>query len=222
MIKAALFDLDGTLVNTLFDLAASVNYVLNKHGHPTHEVEAFKRFVGNGNEVMMRRALPIEKQGDREYVLKLREEFYEYYKEHCADLSLPYDGIKELIATLKDEGIMMAVVTNKAQSMTDVLVPKLFTEGTFRVVVGQRDGVPTKPEPHMPFLAMTEMEVNPDECLFIGDSGVDMETAFNSGNISVGVLWGFRDREELLKSGARYIASNPNDIAELIRNINQC
>ena len=222
MIKAVLFDLDGTLVNTLGDLALSVNYVLTKHGYPTHTVEEYKKIVGNGNEVMMRRALPEEKRQDREYILNLRQEFYDYYKEHCADVSQVYDGIDGLLKKLKEQGILVAIVTNKAQVMTDILVPKLLDKNIFSAIIGQRDGVPTKPEPHMPFLAMCEMDVNPDECLFVGDSNADMETGLNCGNTPVGVLWGFRDKEELVSSGARYIVSSPEEILDIIREINQC
>lgn len=221
MIKAVLFDLDGTLVNTLGDLALSVNYVLSKHGHPTHEADKYKIFVGNGNEVMMRRALPENFRSDREYVLKLREEFYSYYKEHCADVSFVYDGINELLTALGEMDISIAIVTNKAQSMTDVLVPKLFDKNIFSAIIGQRDSVPTKPEPHMPFLAMSEMDVNPDECLFVGDSGSDMSTGLNCGNTPVGVLWGFREREELTKDGARYIVETPSQIVDIIKEINK-
>ncbi|MEE0945539.1 MAG: HAD family hydrolase [Acutalibacteraceae bacterium] len=222
MIKAVLFDLDGTLVNTLGDLSFSVNYVLKKHGYPVHEAEKFKKFIGNGNEAMVRRALPEEKRNHREYVLKLRDEFYEYYKKHCADKSCLYDGIEELVVALKKMDISIAIVTNKAQIMTDVLVPQLFGENVFSAIIGQRDGVPTKPEPHMPFLAMTEMDVNPDECLFVGDSSVDIETGLNCGNTPVGVLWGFRDEKELRDAGARYIVETPEKIIDIIREINEC
>lgn len=222
LIKAVLFDLDGTLVNTLGDLALSVNHILESHGHPTHKEDKYKLFAGNGNEVMMRRALPEEKRNDREYVLSLRSEFYDYYKEHCADVSYLYDGIKELLETLKENGILIAIVTNKAQVMTDVLVPKLMDKNIFSAIIGQRDGIPTKPEPHMPFLAMSEMDVNPDECLFVGDSNTDIQTGLNCGNTPVGVLWGFRDREELESSGARYIVSTPSEIFDIIKSINEC
>ena len=222
MIKAVLFDLDGTLVDTLGDLAISVNHVLEKHGHPTHEKEKFKILAGNGNEVMIRRALPEEYSKDRDYVLSLRQEFYDYYKNHCADVSQVYNGINELLKELKEKGILVSIVTNKAQVMTDVLVPKLMDKTIFSAIIGQRDNVPTKPEPHMPFLAMTEMDVNPDECLFVGDSNTDIETALNSGNIPVGVLWGFRSEEELRGAGARYIVKTPKEIVNIIKEINEC
>ena len=134
MIKAVLFDLDGTLVNTLGDLALSVNFVLKKHGHPMHDTESYKKFAGNGNETMVRRAMPENYRSDREYVLKLREEFYNYYKEHCTDISFVYDGITELLDSLRAMDISIAIVTNKAQSMTDVLVPKLMDKNIFSAI----------------------------------------------------------------------------------------
>lgn len=222
MIRAVLFDLDGTLVNTVKDLNTAVNVVLEKHGHSSVCEADFIKMIGKGNEYMMRSALPQEKKKDREYVLRLRGEFFDYYKNHCADKSCLYDGIKELLTALKKEDILLAIVTNKAQIMTDVLVPKLFSKDTFSAVIGQRDGVPTKPEPHMPFLAMSEMDVNPDECLFVGDSGVDMSTGKNCGNIPVGVTWGYREKDELINNGARFIVQKPEEILEIIRNINQC
>ncbi len=221
MIKAVLFDLDGTLVNTLDDIADSVNFILEKYGYPVHKAEKYKYFAGCGNETMIRRALPEKFREDREYVLKIREEFFEHYGAHCTDKSHVYDGIYELIDRLKNMGIMLAVVTNKSQKMADLILPVYFKKGTFSSVIGQRDGVPAKPEPHMPFLAMTDMEVNPDECLFVGDSYNDIEAGINSGNTPVGVLWGFRERQELQNAGARYIVENPGEIADIIEEINR-
>lgn len=220
MIKAVLFDLDGTLINTLDDIADSVNFILCKYGHPIHKNEEYKYFAGCGNEIMIKRALPEKYRQDREYVLKIRDEFFERYGEHCTDKSYVYEGIYELINSLKKMDIMVAVVTNKSQKMTDITLPKYFKTGTFSAVIGQRDGVPTKPEPHMPFLAMTEMEVNPDECIFVGDSYNDIEAGLNSGNTPVGVLWGFRDKKELSDAGARYIVENPMEIVKIIEEIN--
>ena len=222
MIRAVLFDLDGTLVNTLTDLNDAVNVILKKYSHPTVSEKDFVKMVGKGNEYMIRSALPEDKRSDCDYVIKLRGEFYDYYKNHCADKSCAYDGIEKLLDDLKKEDVMVAIVTNKAQDMTDSLVPKLFKENTFASVIGQRDGVPTKPELNMPFLAMSDMDVNPDECLFVGDSGVDMQTGTNCGNIPVGVLWGYRDKNELINNGARFLVENPAEILEIVRKINQC
>lgn len=222
MIRAVLFDLDGTLVDTLNDLHCAVNFVMKSHGHSEVAPADFPKMVGKGNEFMIKSALPEDKKNDREYVLNLLNEFFEYYKAHCADKSTVYSGIYELLEELKKEEVYAAIVTNKAQIMTDALVPQLFKEGTFSAVIGQRDDVPKKPEPHMPFLAMSEMDVNPDECLFVGDSGVDMETGKNCGNTTVGVLWGYRDRDELISRGARYIVESPMEILDIVRKINQC
>ncbi len=222
MIRAVLFDLDGTLVNTVGDLNTAVNYVLQKHGHTAVSQDNFIKMIGKGNEYMIRAALPENKKNDTDYVLSLRGEFFDYYKNHCADKSCLYDGIKELLTALKKEDILLAIVTNKAQIMTDELVPQLFGVDTFSAVIGQRDGVPTKPEPHMPFIAMSEMDVNPDECLFVGDSGVDIETGKYCGNTPVGVTWGYREKQELINKGARFIVDNPEEILDIIRNINQC
>ena len=222
MIRAVLFDLDGTLVDTVADLNAAVNFVLEKHSHSTVPLGDFYKMVGRGNEHMIKCALPEAKKNDKEYVSSLLGEFFAYYKEHCADKSYAYSGIIKLLEDLKKEEIMVAVVTNKAQIMTDELIPKIFKENTFSAIIGQRDGVPKKPELHMPFLAMSEMDVNPDECLFVGDSGVDMETGINCGNIPVGVTWGYRDKSELENKGARFIVERPEEILDIARKINQC
>lgn len=220
MIKAVLFDLDGTLVNTLFDLAVSVNFALNSEGFPSRPVENFKQYAGNGNAKMIERALP-DGEKDEERVQRLTKVFFEHYKKHCADNSTTYDGIMPLLDELKEMGLKVCIVSNKAQSMCDVLVPAVFSDKfVFDTVVGQRDDVPKKPQPHMAYIAMNEIEVNADECLFVGDSYTDMRTGGNAGNIPVGVLWGFRDEKELRESGARFIVKEPLEISALIKEIN--
>ncbi len=220
MIKAVLFDLDGTLVNTLSDIALSVNYVLKKEGFPIRPVENFKQYAGNGNAKMIERALPEEAR-NATTVLRLRDKFFEHYKIHCADTSEVYDGIMELLDKLREMGIKCCIVSNKAQSMCDELVPKVFGEKfTFDAVVGQRDDIPAKPQPHMAYVAMNEIDVNADECFFVGDSYTDMLTGGSAGNVSVGVLWGFRDEAELRDAGARFIVKTPNEILDLISEIN--
>lgn len=220
MIKAVLFDLDGTIIDTIVDLALSVNAVLLKNGYPTHTLEQYKYFAGNGNQTLIKRALPEDKRDD-ETVLRIRNEFYDYYEKHCADNAKAFDGILPLFEQLRQRGIMKAIVTNKNKRMTDAIVPLIFKDEHFDAIVGQTDTVPVKPEPDMAFMAMSRMDVNPDECLFVGDSGVDIYTGRNSGNTPVGVLWGFRSEEELRNAGARYIVSHPSQIIDIIDEINK-
>ncbi len=221
MIRAVLFDLDGTLVNTLGDLAAATNHALTLGGYPTHPTESFKQFAGNGNRKMMERALPENARTDK-IIDKTKDEFFKYYESHPADLSFPYDGIVELINALKANNIYVCVVTNKAERATRVVLPAVFGDFRFDSVVGGSDKLPLKPQPHMAYVAMNEIGVNADECLFVGDSYTDMLTANNGGNIAVGVLWGFRDRKELEESGAQYVIEAPDQILDIIDAINNC
>lgn len=222
VIRAVLFDLDGTLVNSLADLAFAVNTVLRRHGYPTHPQQAFRYFAGNGNAVMMRRALP-EDQRDDARVERLKNEFFEVYRPHCADQSRPYPGVEEMLRSLKSAGIRLAVVTNKAQPMTDAVIPAMFGQMpvSFDAVIGQREGVPTKPDPAMARLAMRALGVVPRECLFVGDSAADMQTGCAAGACPVGVLWGFRDRQELLSAGAKYLIEQPSELPEIIQKIHR-
>lgn len=211
MTKLVIFDLDGTLLNSLQDLAASTNYALRRHGYPTHELSAFRYFVGNGINKLLERALP-EVERTEENMLKIREDFVAYYAEHKADFTAPYDGICELLKGLKRRGMLLAVASNKYHSATRELIQEYFGEGLFDFVYGQREGVPVKPDPAIVFDIMKEAGVSKNEILYVGDSGVDMQTAVNSGVASIGVTWGFRDREELLANGAQHIADEPCEI----------
>ena len=217
-IRAVLFDLDGTLSNTLDDLAASVNHALAAHGYPVHEVYAYRYFVGNGAYMMIRRALPEDARDDAN-VKRLQATFLEHYAAHSQDKTGPYDGVIDLVKRLRQEGYATAVVTNKPDSAAQEIVASMFP-GLFDVVVGQRDGVPTKPDPAMPHLVMKELGVTPDECVFIGDSNVDILTGANSGAHAVGVLWGFRDREELLEAGAQDLIAKPDELMAILDRLN--
>ncbi len=214
MIKAVLFDLDGTLVNSLEDLAFAVNRAINAIGYPTHEVEAFKYFVGDGIPMMIKRALP-EEHRDEQTVARVREIFDEYYSVHYADKTYAYDGMVELVDTLKAKGYIVAVVTNKAQDMADIVVKGLYGE-RFNLIFGQRAGIPAKPDPTAALMAMEQLGVKPEECVFIGDSGMDVATAVNSGAVPVGELWGYRKEDELLQNGAKYIINNPTELLKII------
>ncbi len=217
MIKAVLFDLDGTLVNSLRDLATSSNYALSCFGYPVHPEESYKIFVGDGMIKLMERILPTDNR-DGETVQKLFECFWKHYGEHYTDFTVPYDGINELISSLKETGLKTAVISNKAEKMAVAVVDKLFGD-TFDLVYGKRDGFPTKPNPALTLKLIDELGFKPCECVLIGDSGMDVATAVNVGCKGVGVLWGFRNREELLANGASYIAEKPQDIIGILKEI---
>ena len=218
-IHAVLFDLDGTLSNTLDDLAASVNHALAAHGYPTHEVAAYRYFVGNGATLMIRRALPEDARDDAT-VARLQATFMEHYSVHSQDKTGPYDGVTELVAALREQGYRTAAVTNKPDSAAQAIVASMFP-GLFDAVIGQREGVPTKPDAAMPKLAMAALGVSPEECLFMGDSNVDIRTGVNCGAHPVGVLWGFRDREELLEAGAKDLIAKPDELWAVLDRLNE-
>ncbi len=219
MIKAVLFDLDGTLVDTLEDLTDATNYALEKNGYKAITKEQVKEYIGNGNRNLMERSLG--KAATEESVNKCLNDFFAFYKDNCTKKTKPYKDIVKLLKGLKDTGIMACVVTNKADSMTQVLVPEIFgADFAFDFVLGQCPDIPKKPQPHMVYVAMNEIGVNADECFFVGDSYTDMLAGGSSGNIPVGVLWGYRDEKELIDSGARFIVNEPMEILNLIKEIN--
>lgn len=217
MIKLAIFDMDGTICNTIKDLANATNYALTQLGHPNHSVEQYKYFVGNGIPKLIYRALPEGHKTDVECA-KAKELMLGFYKEHFADNSIPYNGIPELLSALKQKGIHIAVCTNKAHHMAKEIADKIFF-GMFEMVMGQIDSRPLKPDPFSPCEIMEKYGALPCETVFIGDSGVDMQTATNSKTHSIGVLWGFRTEEELKENGAGHIAHTPQEILEIISNI---
>lgn len=218
MIKAIIFDLDGTLVNSLADLAGSMNFVLNKNGFPIHNEEKYRYFVGDGIPKLVERALP-EDNRDAETQKKCLKEFLLYYAEHFYDFTVSYDGIPETVNALKQAGFIIAVVSNKAQNMALKVVEKIFVD-IFDLVAGKREGYPAKPDPALTLKVMEELGVKPEECVFVGDSGMDMRTAVNCGSVPVGVLWGFRTENELRENGAEYLLSHPCQLIDLVKEIN--
>lgn len=218
MIKAVLFDLDGTLVNSLEDLAVSTNYALKKFGFSIHETEKYKYFVGDGMLKLIERVLP-ENNRDDDTIKKVFEVFWNYYAEHYLDNTLAYDGIHNLIKNLKQLGLKVAVISNKADQMAKIVTDKIFGD-IFDFVTGKREGYPTKPDPTLTLEVIEELGFKPDECVFVGDSGMDMATAKNSGCVAFGVLWGFRKSDELLKNGADYLLQSPNEILKTVEEIN--
>ncbi|MBO4468588.1 MAG: HAD family hydrolase [Clostridia bacterium] len=218
MIKAVLFDLDGTLVNSLKDLADSVNFTLRQFGFAEHETEKYKMFVGDGIPKMLERALPPD--CDVNVFNKVKNVFFERYSVHFADTTVPYDGMPELITALKERGIKIAVVTNKAQNMADKVVKNAYGD-VFDVISGKREGVPGKPDPTTTLMVMDELGVKPSECVFLGDSKNDVLAGFNSGAYPVGELWGFRDENELLSNNAKFIIKTPCELLKVIDEINE-
>ena len=215
MKKLVIFDLDGTLLNTIADLAHSKNYALNKLGYPTHEIEKYNFMVGNGIDKLFERALP-EEEKSKENVLRVRKEFVPYYDIHNADDSRPYPGIPELLSYLQDAGVQIAVASNKYQAATQKLVDHYFPEIHFTAVLGQREGVKVKPDPIIVSDILEIAKVAKEEALYVGDSGVDMQTAANAGVTACGVTWGFRPRTELEEFNPSYIADTAGEIKNLI------
>ena len=196
MKKLVIFDLDGTLLDTIADLATSANHALKQLGYPTHDVETIRTFVGNGINKLLFRALPDEEKTE-ENMMRMRAHFVPYYDVHNADLSAPYPGIVSLLEELQAKGKMIAVASNKYQEATVKLVRHYFPTIDFVEILGQREGINVKPDPTIVFDILKKANVSPEETLYVGDSGVDMQTAINAGVDAVGVTWGFRPRAEL-------------------------
>ena len=215
MKKLVIFDLDGTLLNTIADLAAATNQALQYYGYPTHEMEAYRFFVGNGINKLFERALP-EGERTEENVLKIRSQFIPYYDEHNADLSRPYPGISELLKTLQQQGIMIAVASNKYQAATRKLIAHYFPEINFVEVLGQREGIPAKPDPSIINEIMTKAGGKQEDILYVGDSNVDMQTAHHAGVTAIGVAWGFRPRTELEALHPAHIIEKAEELLPLL------
>lgn len=211
MKKLYIFDLDGTLVNSLTDLADSVNAVLEKHGYAVHETDEYRFFVGNGALKLIERAMPEDKR-TKENIELLHGEFSQEYAKRALDNTAPYEGIKELITQLKKRGCLLAVASNKPEVFSKLIVERIFGEGVFDVIRGKRDGVPIKPDPAILFGIMQELGVNKEDCVHSGDSAVDVMTAVNAGIDVIGCTWGLRPREELVSAGAKIFADEPMDI----------
>ena len=214
MYQNVIFDLDGTLLNTLEDLADAGNWVCRKKGWPTHSTEAFKYFVGNGLAKMIERISPEGCRSRRQVEATLGE-FTPYYDAHKADKTAPYAGMTEALEELKAAGITMAVLTNKANDLARSVM-ETYYPGLFPVVQGAVPGCPTKPDPTLLRRLMEKLGADSTNTLFVGDSNVDIRTAKNGGLAGCGVLWGFRTREELLEEGADHIVETPDQLVRLI------
>ena len=209
--KLAIFDMDGTILNTLEDLADSMNYALKIHGMPERTIDEVRRFVGNGIRKLVERAVPEDTPlADVDRVF---ETFTVYYKDHCAIKTRPYDGILEVLKQLKDMGVKMAVVSNKADFAVQSLCQDYFP-GLFDFAVGDREGQRRKPAPDSVNAVLEKFAMDRKDAVYIGDSDVDVDTAANAGMDMIGVSWGFRGREFLIEHGANKIADKPEEIWE--------
>ena len=211
--RAAVFDLDGTLLNTLADLADSGNELLASYGMAPHPEPAFRYFVGNGSRKLMERILPGKSP---EQIDEALGRYKAIYEKHLTAKTTPYAGIEETLSALKARGVQMAVCTNKHISAAEALIRKYFPADTFDAFEGDRPGVPRKPDPAHVRIVLEKMGVRPEETVYLGDSGVDMQTAVNAGTLPVGVLWGFREKDELMENGAQILLSKPSELLEKV------
>lgn len=216
--QLVIFDLDGTLLNTIGDLAVSCNHMLALRDLPQHDYDDYCRFVGNGIMRLVERALPEELRTP-EYVKAARRDFLEHYIDHIDIRTRPYEGIERVVRTLSRDGVKLAVASNKFQAGTEKLIRRYFPDIDFAAVRGNRDGVPLKPATAMIEPIIAAAGVSRDRCVMVGDSAVDMQTARNAGIGSIGVSWGFRDRTELEESGADYIADTPDELMRIIESM---
>lgn len=214
MRELIIFDLDGTLINTIADLADATNYALQACGFPSHPSEMYPLFVGNGVVRLIERALPEEARTP-ETIEKVRRHFIKYYDEHCTEKSQPYPGIRDLLKDLNSEGIKLAVASNKYQKAVDKIIRHYFPDVEWVAIEGHKDGVPHKPDPSIVFEILSISPTPKSKVLYVGDSGTDMTTAQRACVDSVGVTWGFRPKIELERGYATHIVSDPDDIFTL-------
>ncbi len=213
--RLVVFDLDGTLLNSLEDLADSANHVLAMHGYPTHPVLDYRYFVGDGVRKLIERILPADERHDTK-IEECKREFIEYYDIHKEDKTTAYEGLTELLVELKNRGVMIAVATNKVHEAVAPLMKKYFPDIHFDAMFGQRKGYPVKPDPTIMNDILQAVNCLPEDALHVGDTATDMELAHNAMIESVGVTWGYRPEKELVESGADHIIHQPEQLLELL------
>ena len=208
-LKGIIFDMDGTILNTIDDIADSINYALNAFGYPTHDIEDVKKALGNGGRNLVQRLVPIGLSNEK--VNEVFHLYQSYYNEHNDIKTKPYEGIIDLLIELKRRGYILAVVSNKFQHLVTGLNVGMF-QGLFDDAMGERKGIPIKPAPDMIYLMLKELNLSNDEVIFIGDSEVDIKTAQNAELKCIGVTWGFRDKETLIEAGAKDLIDRPEEL----------
>ena len=217
-MKLIIFDLDGTVLDTLADLAAARNYALNKNGLPQRDIAEVRAFVGNGIRKLIERGVPSGT--DERTTDAVHADFSAYYALHCAEATAPYEGVRDVISALRQKGLRTAVVSNKIDSAVQLLVQRYFP-GDFDFAVGERADVRRKPAPDAVFAALEALGVKKEDAVFVGDSEVDLETAANAGLPCISVTWGFKDRDFLLAHGAKTLIDTPEELLRqfgIIRN----
>lgn len=214
MKKLVIFDLDGTLLNTIDDLGMAANFALEKAGYPTHPITSYPYFVGNGVTRLLERVAPEEARNELA-INQLRRLFMEYYEEHLTDFTKPYPGIPELLHNLRSNDISLAVASNKYQKAVEELINHFFGDMEWAAVEGNKDDYPVKPDPSIVFDILAKHPTPKSEVLYVGDSGVDMETARRACVESVGVSWGFRPVKELRENYADSIVHTPEEILNI-------
>ncbi len=212
--KAVIFDLDGTLIDSLEDLADAVNCALSCFGLQVHSLQSFRKMVGDGTRTLISRALPADKQQLLEPVLdKMRQRYFET----CLNKSRPYKGIEAVLAKLKKAAIKMAVLTNKDQKMAQKMIEHFFGKDCFNVIRGTFDSIAVKPDPAALLEVLEKLGVNADEAVFVGDSNIDIHTAKAAKMASIGVNWGFRGEDELRAAGADFVINQPNELLQYLQ-----
>ncbi len=215
--KGVIFDLDGTLVDSLEDLTNSVNRMLSVKGFPEHDLKEYRYFVGDGIMMLIKRALPLEYAADEAFVKECLKVVNEEYMNRWSDCTRPYDGVPKLLSKINDHGMKLAVLSNKPHEFTRLIVPHFFPEIAFDMVLGAREGVPRKPDTTAVYEILQSLGIAAKECLYVGDSNIDMKTGRGAGMFTVGVSWGFRPEKELRESGADMIVHDVGTIAELLK-----
>ncbi len=212
-MKAVLFDLDGTLTNTLQDIATAMNRALRMNGLPEYPTDAYRYLVGNGAKILAQRAV-----GDRQELAgKVQQDYQAYYETHNQVTTKPYDGVPEMLHALSQMGLKLCVLSNKPHADTCHVVAHYFSDIAFAQVRGQMEGVPVKPDPTGALAIAESLGIAPKDFLYLGDTAVDMHCAGNAGMCSVGVKWGFRDEKELREAGAAYVIDTPMQAVEIAK-----
>ena len=216
MVKAVIFDMDGTVADTLASIAGFGNAALKAHGFPALPVELYRQLVGNGADVLIRRMLAsTDMAHDEDTVRTVRKTYDTLYEADPLKLVEPYPGILDMLKAIRAAGIKTAILSNKPDNMTCFIAEALFP-GLFDIVHGQREDIPKKPDPYAVLQLCEELGVSPADCLYVGDSDADMQTGHNAGIVSIGVTWGFRGADELRENGADYLADTAEDLQNII------